>query len=136
LLQTPEKIIKKLCHFLEIDFLNEMLNYHKTELQSNQTDGKNAQNLSRPILEKNFNKWKSGLSSREVRVFEAVAGDTLQQYGYEPGMAEPVVNKREKILMKYVEHPLKRLLSLIKNTEGYYEAFKLWRIRIRLIITG
>ncbi|MBD3274289.1 MAG: hypothetical protein GF372_03205 [Candidatus Marinimicrobia bacterium] len=136
LLQSPAQIIKKLCHFLDIDFLGDMLHYHTKELQSEQTDSRNERNLSMPILAKNYNKWKSQLSSREIRIFEAVSGDILARYGYKLRLKNPRISSWEKVLIKYFENPYKRLYSLIKNTAGYYEAFKLWKIRMRLIIAG
>ena len=136
LLKFPQDTVKKLCNFLGIDFQNDMFRYHTKELQSEQTDIRNERNLSRPIMERNFNKWKSQLSLREIRIFEAVAGNVLERYGYKLRLDNPRMSDPEKVIIKYLEHPFKRLFSLIKNTDGYYEAFKLWRIRIRLMITG
>ncbi|MCB0019435.1 MAG: sulfotransferase [Anaerolineales bacterium] len=83
LLQRPEDVLRKACSYLGIDFAAEMLTFHQQDKVRQMAD-KSAywQNLSRPIMQSNFGKYKQGLSEAEIALFEKVAGQELQLLGY------------------------------------------------------
>ena len=45
--------------------------------------GKMWRNLVFPIISDNFNKYKKGLTTEEIMIFERIAMDLLVQYGYD-----------------------------------------------------
>ena len=45
-------------------------------------------NVKRPVMEKNSNKFLTQLSEEEILIFESIAGNTLQHFGYTPYFAE------------------------------------------------
>jgi hypothetical protein len=58
----------------------------------------------------NYGKWKATMSKRDLYVYEAIAGDTLREHGYETLCIGPTIGAREALLYKGVE--LARLLRV------------------------
>jgi len=83
LITAPESILKKLCSFLNVTYNQIMLDYFRAE-ESKKTARSGAmwQNLSQPIMAGNYNKYPKELSPKEIKIFEIVAGDTLEKLGY------------------------------------------------------
>lgn len=131
LLTDPEIIVRNLCIFLKEEYSDCMLSFYndKTDYP---TDKQNLTNLAMPLIKNNTEKWRNLLSEKEKRIMEAVAGQKLQLYGYPLVCNSPKLTPLEKILFKYIEHPPRRLLSMIKNHQGHKEAFGLMIIYARL----
>jgi hypothetical protein len=83
--------LKKVCSFLEEEFSQSLLNYEKCTIK-----GKTPL-LSGPIQRSNFNKWKKEFSHGQQKVFEKVAGDLLQECGYEIEYASASFTLAEKV---------------------------------------
>jgi len=83
LLHDPENEIKKICNLLNIEYSAEILKYYESEeSQLTATSGEMWSNLTQPIIQNNFNKYKKGLSVEEIVLFERMAGLWLTNYGY------------------------------------------------------
>ena len=83
LITDPESVLKKICYFLNVPFNQNMLDYfHAQESLETARSGKMWQNLSQPIMAGNYNKFLKELTPEEIRIFEKVAGDTLEKLGY------------------------------------------------------
>ena len=83
LITDPESVLKKVCSFLNVPFNQNMLDYfHAKESLETARGGKMWQNLSQPIMAGNYNKFLKELTPEEIRIFEKVAGDTLEKLGY------------------------------------------------------
>ncbi len=85
LLERPEETMQKVCLFLD-----EL--YDPAVLQRNLQPGRRRASLfggrdlglrERAIIQTNSDKWKAGMSSADQLLFESVAGDLLQELGYE-----------------------------------------------------
>ncbi len=85
LIRDPENTLRILVHHLGLSFEPVMLNYHKTnEAEKTAEAGKMWDNVRQPIMKFNSNKFLSQLNENDVLVFESVAGDVLERYGYTP----------------------------------------------------
>jgi hypothetical protein len=83
LLLDPENEIKKICSLLNIEYSEKILKYYESEESLiTATSGKMWSNLTQPIIQNNFNKYKKGLKKEEIVLFERIAGFILQDYGY------------------------------------------------------
>lgn len=71
LLDQPVDVFSRLINFLEIDDSN-------GEILANVD-----RNIRSELKAGNYNKWKHALTPRQIRQFDAIAGDLLRQYGYE-----------------------------------------------------
>ncbi len=83
LITDPESVLKKVCYFLNVPFNRIMLEYfHAKESLETASGGKMWQNVSQPIMTGNYDKFLKELTPEEIRIFEKVAGDTLEKLGY------------------------------------------------------
>lgn len=83
LIRDPENTLRILLHHLGLQFEENMLQYHKTtEAQQTAEAGKMWDNVRKPVIEKNTNKFLAQLTENDVLTFESVAGDVLERHGY------------------------------------------------------
>ncbi|MDT0582639.1 sulfotransferase family protein [Brumicola blandensis] len=82
-----ESSMREACTFLDIEFDPEMLNYNKQESYY-EIKKENRHTFKKPdvVLTK---KWQQKLSRHEISVIEHVAGDLLDEFGYER-VGEPI----------------------------------------------
>jgi hypothetical protein len=52
---------------------------------------------------------------RELRIFEALAGSGLKRYSYETALASPSISRWESFACRYIEHPPKRIFSILRH---------------------
>jgi len=92
ILEQPESSIKKLCEFLKIEFNDSVINFKKS-------DGSGKTPLLTKSLQKtNQAKWKINMSKKQLYIFEALAGNTLKDCGYEVAYQAPSLNKWEWLI--------------------------------------
>ncbi len=83
LLHHPKKEMKRICSFLNIELKKEVFDfYHSEESRNTAVAGKMWENVARPILKNNSQKFKTELTPMETAIFEKQAGGVLQQLGY------------------------------------------------------
>jgi hypothetical protein len=83
LLQNPQEELKRLCRFLGVAYSEEAMAYHESnESKETANSGLMWQNVTKPVLSDNHNKFLKELSEADIRIFERVAGDTLEKLGY------------------------------------------------------
>lgn len=84
MLRDPEGMMRELCRWLGLRYSDKSLAYYKSkESLHTATAGRMWQNVAKPILKENTRKFLRELSAEEIAMFESVAGDTLQQLGYD-----------------------------------------------------
>ena len=83
LLEDNESICQQICTFLEIPFSAYMLEHYKHTTEK--VDGK--RNYGKPIISMNKQKWRTGLSSEQVKRIEEIAYETMKLLGYQPEYA-------------------------------------------------
>ena len=84
LLVNTESELLRICRFLAVDYHPLMLEFYTNDLTVENSQRINAwQNLQRPVLNKNFNKYRSGLSELEVCYLEALCKDEMQFLKYD-----------------------------------------------------
>ena len=76
----PEAVTRKVCAFLEIDFLANML----TERRAFSGDGTIAhhKNSQQKINRTSLQKWRELLNKEEIKSIEAITGSLITKYGY------------------------------------------------------
>ncbi|MFT3703700.1 MAG: sulfotransferase [Agriterribacter sp.] len=83
LISEPETSVKTLCHFLQIEYRQEMLTFYESDSSRlAAASGDMWKNLEKPIIKDNTKKFLKELSEEEIAIFEAVAKDTLTALGY------------------------------------------------------
>lgn len=84
LVRQPEAILRQICAFLGEEFAPEMLLYHRTARQEVPTESLrwHESSVQAPDPAKLL-QWKTRLSRADRIIFEQIAGDTLDLFGYE-----------------------------------------------------
>ncbi len=83
LLDDPAGEIRKICSFLNVPYSDRVFNYYNSdESWLAAKSGEMWVNLVKPIIRDNYNKYRSGLDRSEIEIFEAIAANLLQDYGY------------------------------------------------------
>ncbi|NVO20933.1 MAG: sulfotransferase [Bacteroidetes bacterium] len=94
--QHPKTMLVELCHKLDIPFESEMLDYYKSdESRYTAQAGNMWNNLVKPVLKHNSNKFLSELSADDILIFESIAGDVLETLGY------PLVNPNSALRKEF-----------------------------------
>lgn len=84
LISDPEPTLQALCQFLEVEYSPSMLDFHQSsEATSTASSSSLWSNVTKPIMSQNTKKFLTQASEEEVKVFELVAGDVLDELGYE-----------------------------------------------------
>lgn len=84
LLVAPQEQLTRICSFLGLAFDEAMLQYHAKNDEPAELMQWKAKTLEAPDVA-NFGKYKTELSAAEIAAFEAVAGATLERFGYAIG---------------------------------------------------
>lgn len=84
LIHRPEAEFSRLTGFLGLDYDPAVFRYYESdESKKTSSAGRMWENVTKPILSGNSNKFRSELGEEEILIFEAVAGDMLETLGYE-----------------------------------------------------
>ncbi|MEA3446046.1 MAG: sulfotransferase [Bacteroidota bacterium] len=83
----PEFHLNEICKFLNIPYLDELMNFHKAKDKTlnhykEKTDSLFHEKVYTPIDARNTEKWKKALSEREVMIADYIAGKTAENSGY------------------------------------------------------
>jgi hypothetical protein len=135
ILENARRVLKETCDFLGERYAPEMLVYYH-DTSPYPTDARNRQNLTKPVMVENKQKWRSQMAKDEVRVLEAVAGDTLTRHGYTLAIDDPVMSKREKWFLRYLEAPYRRSIGRLKDRKGQKERLLLIGLLSRRVGLG
>ena len=131
LVRDPERQVQELCNFLNEPYTEALLRYYDTET-TYPTDSRNEQNLKKPIMRDNTGKWRTMLSTTEIGIFEAVAGDMLERYSYKRNGPPVHLSSMQTWYLRWLQSPPRRMLAIMKNRRGYVEAWIMSKIRVRL----
>ena len=84
LIASPEQVLKEICFKTGLSFSTSALEYFKSvESEKTAHSGEMWANVTKPVMQKNYNKYKTELSDFEIAVFEKVAGTSLKRLGYQ-----------------------------------------------------
>ena len=87
LTHNPEEELKKLLLFLDLNYYDDLLNYHKEKRNffNNATEKQHITKRKYQVnapLQKNTNRWKKEMNEEESRYFNKKAGKLMQHLGY------------------------------------------------------
>lgn len=84
LINETESTLRNLCGFLHIEFKPEMMQFYESEEARNTAASSSLwENVTKPIMHHNSNKFLKELSQEQVRIVESVAGRELDDLGYQ-----------------------------------------------------
>ncbi|MBK9730817.1 MAG: sulfotransferase [Chitinophagaceae bacterium] len=84
LTEETESTLRNMCAFLGIEFMPEMMEFYDSQEAKNTAVASSLwENVTKPIMHHNFNKFLKEMSEADLRIFESVAGNELDELGYE-----------------------------------------------------
>jgi Sulfotransferase family len=102
LVSDPGAELRKICALADLPFTTEMLEYHsdagsRLQVQPNTTEF--HQSATKPPT-RGLRNWRTQMSRAQIEAFEALAGDTLEQLGYERLGSRVTRAKRAEVLAR------------------------------------
>jgi hypothetical protein len=82
LVTAPRQILGKICIFLDVDYNKLMLEYYKNNDEPAEFLQWKLKTLEKPDPH-NIGKYRSHLTRDEIDLFESIAGETLNDFGYQ-----------------------------------------------------
>lgn len=83
LTRSPARTLKMICEFIGISFTANMLEFHKSDQAVNTaTAGALWENVGRPVMDNNFNKFLKSASLSDISIIESVAKESMDALGY------------------------------------------------------
>ncbi len=131
LLAEPEATITRVLQLVGEPFDPAMLQFHKNARPVG-TDPLNDRNILKPLQVRNSGKWASEIGPDQLAVFESIAGPTLDACGYARATAAPPIASADRAYRRYIEHPPRKLVAMVRNSAGIAEGLERERIRLRL----
>jgi hypothetical protein len=84
LTDETESTLRNLCAFLHVEFKHEMMDFYESEEAKNTAASSSLwENVTKPIMHHNSNKFLKELPEEHVRIVESIAGKELDELGYE-----------------------------------------------------
>jgi len=117
LLVNPQEEVEGLCSFLDLEFDPAMLDYSERA----RSEVLDRAKLYNPNVMKSITKtrsWDEQMPRSQVEVFEAVAGDTLTELGYERAYPSPSLAARMSSLVGRAGLPVGRLVNQRVQGDG------------------
>ena len=85
LIHDPENTLRILLHRLGLEFEPGVMRYnYSDEAKKTAEAGKMWDNVKKPVMQNNSNKFITQLSEEDILIFESVAGSVLERHGYTP----------------------------------------------------
>jgi Sulfotransferase family len=131
LVSSPEPELRRICDFLGEEYTPTMLTFYQGN-GDYPTDPRNIANLRRPPLADNIGKWRTRMTGRDLRIYEAIAGSYLERYGYPRTLADPQISAWEAWSCRHLEHPPLRALAMLRNYEAVGRALQ--RLRLQALL--
>lgn len=84
LINETESTLRNLCGFLHVEFKPEMMRFYDSEEARNTAASSSLwENVTKPIMHHNSNKFLKELTQDDVRIIESVAGKEMDELGYQ-----------------------------------------------------
>jgi len=80
----PERTVRALCRFLEVEYKASMLEFYKSDEARRAASASNLwENVTSPLIKNNSRKFLKEARESDIRIFESVAGESMDTLGYE-----------------------------------------------------
>jgi len=113
-LEDPERNVRKMCDFVELEFDPVMLRYFERTKTISGADETHHQNLSKPPT-KGLRDWREQMSRKDVELFEVLAGDLLSEMGYERVTSGSNLSARANAGLKWLTVQRRRATRSVKK---------------------
>jgi len=116
LVREPEETVRSLCEFLGIVYDPAMLSPQEADREASKAS-RYWENLGKPILSNNTDKYLREMPARNIRVVEAFCESVMRRLGYEcvtPAGKRRVPGRSRRLFLTVWEQLLRRLLYQVR----------------------
>ena len=118
LVSDTERVVRELCDFLEVDYKPSMLSYYKSDLTLENTKRlKDWENLRKPVLSENFNKYRKALSSLEIQYIEHYCREEMKFLNYQFDFPQDLVLEDLEEGIKAIEDQIQKPVEKMSDLE-------------------
>lgn len=90
LLSKPEQTCESVCKFLGVDYTPQMMEFHRSdESRMSASSSSILGNITKPLMVNNTRKFVKETNEEDLRIFESVAGESLDALGYDRVLIKP-----------------------------------------------
>ncbi len=82
LIQSTEQVLAELCHFLNLEYCDQMLDFDKREKSGFSKEQSHHKNTLLPIFSENINQWKHKLTGNQISLIEHTLKNEMATLGY------------------------------------------------------
>ena len=83
LLEDPESVMRRTMDFVGLEYETSQLEYYKRKnIIDHSEKSRYWKNLSKPIDSSNKGRYRTNLNTRQIKIFESVAGKEMEYLGY------------------------------------------------------
>lgn len=80
----PERAVRALCGFLDVEYKTSMLEFYKSDEARRAASASNLwENVTNPLMKNNSRKFLKEARESDIRIFESVAAESMDTLGYE-----------------------------------------------------
>lgn len=123
LLEDPGETVASLCDFVGLQFDSVMLQYFERAESIVSSDVYKYRSVRLPPT-KNLRDWRSQMSKRDLALFETIAGDLLEEAGYERGVRRPShaarVDARARVLGARLRRAPRDMRKSARRTKAHH----------------
>lgn len=90
LVSQPEQTCQSLCEFLNVEYTPQMMEFYRSdESRLSASSSSILGNIAKPLMSNNIRKFVKQTKEEDLRIFESVAGESLDALGYERVLVQP-----------------------------------------------
>ena len=117
LTSEPKYTLTAICEKLGVDFDQNMLDYFTSQesVETSQS-GKMWANVAKPIIANNTQKYLQLLTAQEIQIFEGIAADSLNNFGYKVHTAIEQVTWTEDDILAFDQINNQKMEETIRNS--------------------
>lgn len=123
LVSDPETEVRRICRFLGLDFVEEMLRfYQQAPSDYGSYYHQIHSGLGKPVSSSSAEGWRDRLSKREVALVERIAGSLMDEVGYvaeSPPEAGPSTSYMWRVRLSRLPGIFRQLLHYRRHRSGY-----------------
>jgi hypothetical protein len=119
LIADPEDQLRAICAFLELDYDDAMLRYH--ERDPAEVAGVGDRYYHRHVAEpptQRLRDWRTAMSRSDVLLFESIAGDQLDAFGYDRAAFDPSRTDRIRLRGRRAAAEGRRRIRSLRRIRG------------------
>ena len=125
LVENPEEVLREVCQTLGVDWLADLLEYHRRSETGFAPEQTHHANTMRPLFRSSLFSWRNELSDADIALIEWALSDAMLRYDYLP-VGKPAQYPRLQMILSQIVGQMHRYLVRVPR-----QRLKALRARLR-----